>query len=68
MAANNERMSILSDESGILEILAGRYSNGVPNLDLFLQGHAGSPVKVNRGSRPSIVWIRPLDPWIIAPA
>ncbi|WON74534.1 YfjI family protein [Nitrosospira sp. Is2] len=59
MAANNERMSILSDESGILEILAGRYSNGVPNLDLFLQGHAGSPVKVNRGSRPSIAMEAP---------
>ena len=59
MAANNERMSILSDESGIFEILAGRYSNGVPNLDLFLQGHAGSPVKVNRGSRASIVMDSP---------
>jgi hypothetical protein len=59
MAANNERMSILSDESGIFEILAGRYSNGVPNLDLFLQSHAGSPVKVNRGSRPSIAMDSP---------
>lgn len=59
MAANNERMSILSDESGIFEILAGRYSNGVPNLDLFLQGHAGSPVKVNRGSRSSIAMDSP---------
>lgn len=59
MAANNERMSILSDESGIFEIMAGRYSNGVPNLDLFLQGHAGSPVKVNRGSRPTIAMESP---------
>ena len=59
MAANNERMSILSDESGIFDILAGRYSNGVPNLDLFLQGHAGSPVKVNRGSRPPIAMESP---------
>jgi hypothetical protein len=54
MADNSERMAVLSDESGIFDILAGRYSGGVPNLDLFLQGHAGSPVRVNRGSRPSI--------------
>ena len=54
MADNLERMAVLSDESGIFDILAGRYSGGVPNLDLFLQGHAGSPVRVNRGSRPSI--------------
>lgn len=54
MADNGERMAILSDESGIFDILAGRYSGGIPNLDLFLQGHAGSPVRVNRGSRPPV--------------
>ena len=54
MADNGERMAILSGESGIFDILAGRYSGGIPNLDLFLQGHAGSPVRVNRGSRPPV--------------
>ncbi|WP_292924988.1 DUF3987 domain-containing protein [Nitrosomonas sp.] len=54
MADNNERMAILSDEAGIFDILGGRYSGGIPNLDLFLQGHAGSPVRVNRGSRPPV--------------
>jgi len=54
MADNNERMAILSDEAGIFDILGGRYSGGIPNLDLFLQGHAGSPIRVNRGSRPSV--------------
>ncbi len=54
MGRNNERMAVLSDEAGIFDIIGGRYSNGVANLDLFLQGHAGSPVKVDRGSRPSI--------------
>ncbi len=51
MADNDERMAILSDEAGIFDILGGRYSGGIPNLDLFLKGHAGSPVRVNRGSR-----------------
>ncbi|PTQ86477.1 uncharacterized protein DUF3987 [Nitrosomonas ureae] len=54
MANNNERMAILSDEAGIFDILGGRYSGGIPNLDLFLQGHAGSAVRVNRGSRPPV--------------
>lgn len=54
MADNKERMAILSDEAGIFDILAGRYSGGIPNLDLFLQGHAGSAVRVNRGSRPPV--------------
>jgi len=54
MADNNERMAILSDEAGIFDILGGRYSGGIPNLDLFLQGHAGSPIRVNRGSRPPV--------------
>ena len=54
MADNNERMAILSDEAGIFDILGGRYSGGIPNLDLFLQGHAGSAVRVNRGSRPPV--------------
>ena len=34
-------MSILSAEGGIFDLMAGRYSNGIPNLgSLFLQGHS----------------------------
>ena len=51
MAENGERMAVVSDEGGIFDILAGRYSKtSAPNLDLFLQGHSGSPVKVDRRS------------------
>ncbi len=59
MGENNERMAILSDEAGIFEILGGRYSGGIPNIDLFLQGHAGSHVRVNRGSRSPIIMQHP---------
>lgn len=52
MAENGGRMAVISDEGGIFDILAGRYSKTAsPNLDLFLQGHSGSPVRVDRGSR-----------------
>lgn len=48
---HGEVMSIISAEGGIFDIIGGRYSNGVANLDLFLQGHSGDPVRVDRGSR-----------------
>jgi hypothetical protein len=44
---------------GIFDILAGRYSNGVPNLDLFLKSHSGSAVRVDRTGRPSVVMKNP---------
>ncbi|MGD2169929.1 MAG: YfjI family protein [Chlamydiota bacterium] len=51
MVINNECMSILSDEAGIFDILAGRYSSGIPNLDLFLKSHSGASARVNRTGR-----------------
>jgi len=54
MARNDEAMAVLSDEAGIFDILNGLYSNGNANIDLFLQSHSGSPVRVDRGSRPPI--------------
>ncbi|MDY0040023.1 MAG: YfjI family protein, partial [Desulforhabdus sp.] len=51
MAENNESIAILSAEGGIFENIGGRYSGSVPNLDVFLQAHAGDAVRVDRGSR-----------------
>ncbi|MCH7500226.1 MAG: DUF3987 domain-containing protein [Nitrospinae bacterium] len=51
MAEHGERMGLISDEGGIFEIMAGLYSDGRANLDIFLQGHAGKAVRVDRGNR-----------------
>lgn len=51
MTANGERLAILSSEGGIFEIMAGRYSKKVANLDLFLKAHAGDPWSCLRISR-----------------
>lgn len=59
MAQHSERMSIISAEGGIFDIAGGRYSNGIPNLDLFLQGHAGDAVRVDRGSREPVYMEHP---------
>lgn len=50
MAANGGRMAIISDEGGIFDTLAGRYS-GAPNLDPYLKGHAGQPMSNERQTR-----------------
>ncbi|MFI6883186.1 YfjI family protein [Streptosporangium canum] len=44
------RLAVLSAEGGIFATLAGRYS-GTPNLDLFLKGHAGDLLIVDRRDR-----------------
>lgn len=54
MADNHGCMAVLSDEAGIFDILAGRYSGGIPNLDLVLKAHSGTPCRVNRASKPPI--------------
>lgn len=59
MQDNHESMALLSDEGGIFDTIAGRYSGGIPNLDLFLQAHAGSPVRVNRTTRSIVFLDRP---------
>jgi len=54
MSQNEDAMSLLSDEGGIFDIIGGLYSEGRSNIDLLLQAHSGSPVRVDRGSRPPI--------------
>lgn len=60
MADNNERMAWLSSEGGVFDLLSGRYSGGIPNLDLVLKAHSGDPERVDRGSRPPVFLRRPL--------
>ena len=51
LVKHGERMALLTDESGIFLIMAGLYSGGNASLDVFLQAHAGSPVRVDRAER-----------------
>jgi replicative DNA helicase len=52
LADHGGRISIVSAEGGIFDILAGRYSaSGMPNLDWALKGHAGDPLRVDRKGR-----------------
>lgn len=45
-------IAILSAEGGVFDIMAGRYSGGgAPNLDVFLKGHAGDALRIDRKGR-----------------
>lgn len=52
IAEQGGRMAVLSDEGDVFNMMAGRYSkNGGPNLAVYLKGHAGSTLRVDRKGR-----------------
>ncbi|WP_226353782.1 DUF3987 domain-containing protein [Pseudonocardia sp. ICBG601] len=46
-------IAFISAEGGLFDVMAGRYSDKIPNLDVWLKGHAGDPMRVDRKGRPS---------------
>ncbi|MET0010089.1 MAG: YfjI family protein, partial [Candidatus Thiodiazotropha sp. 6PLUC4] len=60
LAVHGERMAWLSSEGGVFDLLQGRYSKGIPNLDLILKAHSGDAERVDRGSRPPVFLRYPL--------
>ncbi len=60
LADHGERMAWLSSEGGIFDLLQGRYSNGIPNLDLYLKSHSGDSERVDRTGRPPVFLLNPL--------
>ena len=51
MAEQGGRMAVLSAEGDLFEIVAGRYTEGRPNLVAFLKAHAGDAILVDRVGR-----------------
>lgn len=51
LVEQGERIAVLSDEGGIFSIMGGAYSGGMGSFDVFLQGHAGSAMRVDRAGR-----------------
>lgn len=72
LVEHGERMAVLSDEAGIFLIMAGMYSGGMASLDVFLQGHAGTPMRVDRAGRcahidkPALSFGLALQPGVLA--
>lgn len=56
LATNHGRIALLSSEGGAFDIMCGRYSKGVPNLDVYLKAYSGDSLRVDRrNAPPSIV-------------
>ena len=53
LSDNAGRTAILSSEGGIFDVLAGRYSPGNVNIDVFLKAHSGDSIRVDRQGRQS---------------
>jgi len=53
LAEQAGRLAVLSAEGGIFATMAGRYSGGIPSLEVFLKGHAGDMLRVDRMGRPA---------------
>ena len=51
LADHGGRIAIISAEGGIFETIAGRYARTV-NMDVFLKGHSGDRIRVDRQGRP----------------
>ncbi len=54
LAAQGGRLIVAGAEGGLFDIMGGRYSGGVANLDCFLKGHAGDDLRVDRVGRGSV--------------
>ncbi|MEV6679591.1 DUF3987 domain-containing protein [Streptomyces erythrochromogenes] len=54
LAEQGGRLAVMSAEGGIFDIIAGRYS-GIPNMEVFLKGHAGDRIRVDRRSREEFI-------------
>ncbi len=47
------RMAVMSSEGEIFDLMAGRYSaNSTPNFTVYLKGHSGDTIRVDRVGRP----------------
>lgn len=45
------RLALLSAEGGLFEVAGGRYSDGVPNIEVLLKSHPGDDLRVDRVGR-----------------
>jgi Protein of unknown function (DUF3987) len=46
------RMAVMAAEGDVFDLMAGRYGNGSRNFGVYLRGHAGDTLRVDRVGRP----------------
>lgn len=66
LAENDEQFAIISSEGGIISTIAGRYSNGEANADIYCKAFYGESVQVDRVNRDSDLLERPILSMLLA--
>ena len=59
------RMSIVSTEGGVFQLMAGRYSENISNLDPYLKAWSGDSISVDRVGRQSFTIPRPATSMVL---
>lgn len=54
MQANGERIASMSAEGGVFDLMAGKYSSGATDINVYLMGHSGDAVSVHRVVRATV--------------
>lgn len=52
LSEQSGKIAVFAPEGDIFDIMAGRYSSGTPNLGVYLRGHAGDTIRIDRVGRP----------------
>lgn len=60
LLAEHGRISVMTDEGDLFDILAGRHANGQVNIGVYLKAWDGSEIRVDRVGRPPEYIPRPL--------
>lgn len=53
LADNDEKISLISTEGGIFDILNGKYSSSTASIDTVLKAYSRDPIRVDRKGRPT---------------
>lgn len=67
MERHEQRIGLLEAEGGLFDTLAGRYSNGVPNLDAVLKSWSGETCQIDRRGAETIILNDPHLTQVISP-
>jgi hypothetical protein len=59
LAEQDGRIGIFASEGDVLDLMSGRYSDGMPNIGVYLRGHSGDTHRVDRLNRPAEYVRRP---------
>ena len=59
LAEQSGRIASMSPEGGVFDLIAGYYSNGMPQFTTYLKGHSGDRLTTDRVSRKRVVVERP---------